>query len=50
MGCTGACLRQGIAWTAEGEAAWKDEVYAFYGDGSKEELGLHPCQLGAGRG
>lgn len=38
------CLRRGIEWTAEGEAAWVADVYAFYGDASTEELDVIPSQ------
>lgn len=38
------CLRRGIAWTAEGETAWVDDVYAFYGAASDEELDVIPSQ------
>lgn len=36
------CLRLGKAWTPEGEAAWIDSVYAFYGDDATEELDVIP--------
>ena len=32
------CLVRGIAWTPEGEAAWRQEIIDFYGDGADEEL------------
>lgn len=38
------CLRRGIEWTAEGEAAWVADVYAFYGDAADEELDVIPSQ------
>ncbi len=40
------CLRQGIDWTAEGEAAWMAGVYSFYGDGASEELDCIPANSG----
>ena len=40
------CLRRGIAWTAEGEAAWVADAYAFYGDDAAEELDVVPSQSG----
>lgn len=38
------CMRRGIDWTAEGEATWVAEVYAFYGDAAEEELDVVPSQ------
>jgi len=38
------CMRRGIEWTAQGEAAWVDEVYAFYGAAADEELDVIPSQ------
>lgn len=38
------CMRRGIEWDAEGEAAWVAEVYAFYGDAAGEELDVVPSQ------
>lgn len=38
------CMRRGIEWTAEGEAAWVQEVYDFYGDAAGEELDVIPSQ------
>jgi phage FluMu gp28-like protein len=32
------CLVNGIEWTAEGEAKWRQEIIDFYGDGADEEL------------
>lgn len=32
------CLVSGTAWTAEGEAAWRQEIIDFYGEGADEEL------------
>lgn len=41
------CLRQGIEWTAEAEAAWVESVYAFYGQDAAEELDCIP-RMGSG--
>lgn len=38
------CMRKGIAWSAEGEAKWVADVYAFYGDAAEEELDVVPSQ------
>ncbi|MCE8004234.1 hypothetical protein [Billgrantia ethanolica] len=38
------CLRLGKEWTAEGEAKWMAEVYAFYGEAASEELDVVPSQ------
>jgi len=38
------CLRLGKEWTAEGEAQWMAEVYAFYGEAANEELDVVPSQ------
>lgn len=38
------CLKQGIDWTVEGEAAWEAEIRAFYGDGAARELDCVPDQ------
>lgn len=38
------CLKQGIEWTAEGEAAWSAEIRAFYGAGAARELDCVPDQ------
>lgn len=40
------CLRRGIDWTAQGEKAWMDDVYAFYGEGAAEELDCIPANSG----
>lgn len=32
------CLVKGEDWTAEDEAAWRQKIIAFYGDGADEEL------------
>lgn len=36
------CLRRGIEWTPEGEAAWRADIYKFYGAGASEELDVVP--------
>jgi phage FluMu gp28-like protein len=36
------CFTKGIAWTAEKEAAWRQEMLAFYGDNAEEELHVVP--------
>ncbi len=40
------CMRLGKVWTAEDEIAWKESVYAFYGDGAAEELDCVPANSG----
>lgn len=40
------CLRRGIEWTAEGEAQWVADAYAFYGEDASEELDVVPSQSG----
>lgn len=42
------CLKLGRDWSAEGEAAWKAEIRAFYGDSATEELDVVP-RAGSGR-
>lgn len=37
------CARMGIVWTQEGEDAWVEEVYEFYGDAAAEELDVIPA-------
>lgn len=32
------CLVNGLTWTAEAEAKWRQEIIDFYGDGADEEL------------
>ena len=32
------CLVNGVEWTPEGEAKWRQEIIDFYGDGASEEL------------
>lgn len=36
------CLTTGREWSAEGEAAWKAEILAIYGDNADEELNVIP--------
>lgn len=38
------CLRMGIKWTQEGEDAWVQETYDFYGADAPEELDCIPGQ------
>lgn len=38
------CLVRGKEWTPEGEAAWRDEIRAFYGSAAAEELDCIPAQ------
>jgi phage FluMu gp28-like protein len=38
------CLVRGKEWTPEGEAAWRQEIIDFYGDGADEELFCVPSQ------
>lgn len=40
------CLRKGIEWTPEGEAAWVADAYAYYGEDAAEELDVIPAQGG----
>jgi phage FluMu gp28-like protein len=40
------CLRKGIEYREEEEAAWVQDVYDFYGDASEEELDCVPSQGG----
>ncbi len=40
------CLRLGKEWTADEEAAWMADVYAFYGAGAEEELDCVPANSG----
>lgn len=40
------CLRLGKEWTAEDEAEWMADVYAFYGAGAEEELDCIPANSG----
>jgi phage FluMu gp28-like protein len=41
------CLRTGQPWSPTAEAAWREEIYADYGDAADEELGVIPSS-GAG--
>ncbi|PWE29975.1 hypothetical protein DDZ14_16165 [Maritimibacter sp. 55A14] len=41
------CLVTGSDWTPEGEAAWREEIIDFYGDGADEELFCVPA-MGTG--
>lgn len=38
------CLVQGIEWSPEGEAVWRQDIIDFYGDGADEELFCIPSQ------
>jgi phage FluMu gp28-like protein len=38
------CMKRGIEWSAEGEAAWRAEIYKFYGADAAEELECVPAQ------
>lgn len=38
------CLVKGTPWTAEGEAGWRQEIIAFYGDAGDEELYCVPSE------
>lgn len=40
------CMRRGIDWTPEGEAAWVAAARGFYGDDAAEELDVVPSQGG----
>jgi len=40
------CLRRGIEWTPDGEAAWVADAYAYYGEDAAEELDVIPSQSG----
>ncbi len=37
------CLRQGIAWSQEGQDKWRAEIFAIYGDNADEELHVIPA-------
>lgn len=41
------CLRSGQEWSAEAEAAWRQEIIDFYGEGADEELFCIPT-MGSG--
>ncbi len=38
------CLRTGVVWTPEGEAAWEADLRKFYADGADEELDVIPAK------
>lgn len=38
------CLRKGVPWTPEAEAAWVADVRSFYGDDAEEELDVVPAR------
>ncbi len=38
------CLKTGRKWTPEGEAAWREEIRAYYGDDAEEELDCVPSR------
>ncbi|MBL4785102.1 MAG: terminase family protein [Cohaesibacteraceae bacterium] len=38
------CVRRGLVWTPEGEADWREQIIAFYGDGADEELYCVPSK------
>ncbi len=38
------CLVKGEEWTAEKEAAWREEIVGYYGEGADEELFCIPAQ------
>jgi phage FluMu gp28-like protein len=40
------CLKRHIEWSREGEAAFRAEIYAIYGDNADEELGCIPREGG----
>lgn len=40
------CMRKGIPYVEEEEAAWVADVYSFYGDAAEEELNCVPSQGG----
>lgn len=40
------CLRKGIEYSADDEAAWMQDVYDYYGDSAEEELDCVPSQGG----
>lgn len=40
------CLKKGVPWSAEGEAKWRADIYAFYGDNASEELDCVPSRGG----
>ncbi len=40
------CERDGRAWSPNAEAAWREEIVSFYGDGAEEELFCIPRRIG----
>ncbi len=38
------CMMRGLDWSPEAEAAWRGEIYAFYGADADEELRCIPSQ------
>jgi len=40
------CLVKGQEWSAEGEVAWRADIYAQYGESASEELDVIPRQTG----
>ena len=38
------CRKLGEPWSPAGETAWRDEIYAQYGDSASEELDVIPAQ------
>ncbi|MGE4195406.1 MAG: hypothetical protein AB7E51_18635 [Pseudodesulfovibrio sp.] len=40
------CERTGKVWSAEAEAAWREDIIKFYGDGADEELFCIPSRTG----
>jgi phage FluMu gp28-like protein len=42
------CLVRGRPWSPEAEAAWRDEIRGFYGEGAGEELDVIP-RAGSGK-
>lgn len=40
------CRRQGMDWTPEAEAAWRDDLIKQYGDAAEEELFCVPARSG----
>jgi phage FluMu gp28-like protein len=40
------CLKTGKTWTADGQAKWRDEIYAIYRANAAEELDVIPSKSG----
>lgn len=38
------CMRKGVPWDADAQAAWIGDVYAVYGEAAEEELDVVPSQ------